>query len=395
MGRTVSSHSVLEGYIPRYISLKILLDGHTSRRRSLPNVSSILSMKLVKNVLRNAESEVQPEPGTQEQGNLALVMTALTGINIDLLNEDPPLVLVVDDDRTMRMLLRRAMEQEGYQVVEANDGEQCLTVYTDQHPDIVLLDAMMPVMDGFDCCVKLQSIAGADHTPILMITALEDAASVDRAFKAGAADYVTKPIHWAVLRQRVRRLIHQAQLHRQLETLNQTLMRLASSDELTRIANRRCFDEYLNREWRRMARERSPLGLILCDIDSFKRYNDTYGHQAGDACLRQVAEAISYRVNRPADLVARYGGEEFVIALPNTSADGTVQVAEMIRCEVKALNIPHSGSSVGGFVTLSLGVAAMIPENESSPAELIAIADKALYEAKAEGRDRVVLKSSS
>jgi diguanylate cyclase (GGDEF)-like protein len=164
---------------------------------------------------------------------------------------------------------------------------------------------------------------------------------------------------------------------------------------LTQLANRRRFDEYLDGEWQRLAREGAPLSLILCDIDFFKTYNDTYGHQAGDNCLQQVAKAISFAVKRPADLVARYGGEEFAVILPTTDAEGAVQIAEEIRSKIQVLQIAHASSKVSKYVTLSLGVVSTIPCHESFPAALIAAADKSLYQAKAEGRDRVCSKVPS
>jgi diguanylate cyclase (GGDEF)-like protein len=245
-------------------------------------------------------------------------------------------------------------------------------------------------MDGFTCCTQLQILFEGNPIPVLMITGLDDQTSVDRAFEVGAIDYVTKPIHWAVLRQRVRRLLEQFQLYKQLEEANQALQHLATSDSLTQLANRRRFDEYLDHELQRMAREAAPLSLILCDVDFFKTYNDTYGHQAGDACLQQVAKAISQAVSRPADLVARYGGEEFALILPNTNAEGAVQIAEKVRSEVKALEIAHAKSQISKCVTISLGVASAVPYHTSSSAMLISAADEALYHAKAKGRDRVV-----
>jgi diguanylate cyclase (GGDEF)-like protein len=177
-----------------------------------------------------------------------------------------------------------------------------------------------------------------------------------------------------------------------LQTANQQLTSLVSLDGLTQIANRRRFDEYLSLEWRRMARETAPLSLILCDVDYFKRYNDTYGHQAGDACLQQVAQAISRVLKRPADLAARYGGEEFAVILPNTKAEGAVLVAEAMLKEIQQLLIPHATSSVSEYVTLSVGVSSTVPQKEFSQAALIAAADKALYEAKEQGRNRVILR---
>lgn len=307
------------------------------------------------------------------------------------IQETSPLIVVVDDDKVMRLQLRRAMELEGYKVVEASDGKQGLETFTRLQPDIVLLDALMTPMDGFTCCAELKALPGGDRIPVLMITALNDEDSVDRAFEAGATDYVTKPIHWAVLRHRVRRLLRELKLSQQLEQANRELQQIASSDSLTLVANRRRFDEYLDQEWQRMAREKTPLSLIFCDIDFFKNYNDTYGHQAGDRCLQQVAKAISKAAKRSTDLVARYGGEEFAVILPNTTDAGALHVAKEIRANVRALEIIQANSPAGDIVTLSLGVASTFPYNESSSEILIAAADRALYQAKEKGRDAVML----
>ncbi|WP_228056630.1 diguanylate cyclase [Microcoleus sp. LEGE 07076] len=183
--------------------------------------------------------------------------------------------------------------------------------------------------------------------------------------------------------------IKQAELYQQLQAANLKLERLATLDALTQLANRRRFDQYLEIEWRRQAREQTPLSLILCDIDSFKSYNDTYGHPGGDECLRQVAGAIGNAVDRPSDLVARYGGEEFAVILPNTDIQGAVRVAEHIQLKIAALQLPHAGSQVSQYVTVSLGVASMVPAFESAASILIASADRALYEAKGLGRDRI------
>ncbi|MEG4283967.1 diguanylate cyclase [Microcoleus sp. A006_D1] len=183
--------------------------------------------------------------------------------------------------------------------------------------------------------------------------------------------------------------IKQAELYQQLQAANLKLERLATLDELTQLANRRRFDQYLEMEWRRQTREQTPMSLILCDIDSFKSYNDTYGHPGGDECLRQVAGAIGSSVDRPADLVARYGGEEFAVILPNTAIQCAVLVAEHIQIKIAALQLPHAGSQVSQYVTVSLGVASMVPTAESAASILIAAADRALYQAKGLGRDRI------
>lgn len=315
---------------------------------------------------------------------------------------EQPLILVIDDDQFMRLQLSQVMQQEGFQATTVKDGQQGLEVYQRLRPDLILLDALMPVMDGFTFCQQLQSLPGGDRTPVLMITGLEDQASVDQAFEAGATDFVTKPIHWAVLRQRVRRALREARLSQELEQANQELkqanqelQRLAILDSLTQIANRRRFDQYLEQEWQRLSREQIPLSLILCDVDFFKDYNDACGHQAGDRCLRQVARAISVAAARPADLVARYGGEELVVILPHTPVKGALQVAEEIQDQVRMLEIAHPKSSISDYITLSIGVAGIVPSLQSSPAALVAAADRALYEAKAGGRDTVVIANFS
>lgn len=198
-------------------------------------------------------------------------------------------------------------------------------------------------------------------------------------------------------------LIAQSQIHQlatvlleqtrqKLERANEQLKHQVSIDGLTGIANRRRFDEYLEIEWRRLARENLVLCLILCDVDFFKSYNDTYGHQAGDTCLRTCASVLSNSVHRPADLVARYGGEEFAVILPNTDSGGGLYVAEAIRAGLYSLKLPHIRSE-SGFVSLSCGVACMIPNHQTEPADLIALADQALYEAKEKGRNCVVVKT--
>ncbi len=344
--------------------------------------------------------------------------------------QSTPLVLVVDDEKTLRLILQRAMEQEGYHTIEARDGRNCLSLCQQQRPDIILLDAVMPEMDGFECCRVLHEEFGDACPPILMITRLDDTESVDRAFSVGADDYITKPIHWAVLRQRVRRLLqtqwvvdelrHRIQeeetlrtllqkqmqqerclseqleaANRQLADANSQLQLLAHIDGLTQVANRRSFDEALQQEWQRALSQHLPLALILCDVDFFKAYNDTYGHQAGDECLRAVAQCLQSCVRGAVDLVARYGGEEFAVILPRASGVEAHRVAERIRSEVQALAIAHEKSAVSPYLTLSLGLASAVPSLEITLESLIEQADQSLYQAKAHGRNCVVVHGSN
>jgi diguanylate cyclase (GGDEF)-like protein len=298
------------------------------------------------------------------------------------------LVLIVDDEPFIRMILRHFLEREGYKIAEAQNGREAIKAFNQLHPDIILLDAIMPDMDGFECCTHLELLNSSKHTPVLMITGLEDQESVDRAFAVGAMDYVTKPIHWPVLRQRMKRLIQQSQVQQKLEAVNVELQRLATIDGLTQIANRRRFEEYLNQEWQRLKRDQRPLSLIICDVDFFKLYNDTYGHRAGDRCLQKIAQAIKDIIKRPADLVARYGGEEFAVILPDTGVQGAIHVAKKICDAVRTLAIPHENSQVSPYVTISVGFTTEIPQPDSDLEKMIAAADRALYQAKAAGRDR-------
>ncbi|MEO0852806.1 MAG: diguanylate cyclase [Cyanobacteria bacterium J06648_11] len=318
-----------------------------------------------------------------------------------------PLIVVVDDEVTIRRMVYRAMEKEGFEIVEAENGARCLEVCEARLPNLILLDAVMPEVDGFTCCQRLRDTYLERCPPILMITVLDDRASVDRAFEAGATDYVTKPIHWAVLRQRVRRLIHsnwvmaelwqridrERELMEELEAANAELSRLAAVDGLTQLANRRTFDDYIRKQWKLMARNRMPLSMILADIDFYKPYNDTYGHQAGDRCLQQVSALIQDATRRPADLAARYGGEEFALVLPSTGIEGAMRVAEQIRDSMQKAAIPHSASPLGGVVTLSYGIAGIVPQPDRTLSEFIEAADRALYRAKVTGRDRISINS--
>ncbi|HYW19573.1 MAG TPA: PleD family two-component system response regulator [Nodularia sp. (in: cyanobacteria)] len=341
----------------------------------------------------------------------------MSGISPFSSSKQPPLILVADDNKVIRLLLREAMEKEGYRVVEAADGKQCLLAYETFQPDIVLLDAIMPIMDGFTCCKQLRQIARNnlmtalekldtesplgntvisnlwERTPILMITSLQDQESVDRAFDVGAIDYLTKPIHWAVLRQRLRRLLQQAQVYKQLEAANQALQHLAYIDGLTGLANRRRFDDYLNTQWINSAQQQSPLSMILCDIDFFKFYNDEYGHPAGDICIQEVGNILNNQAEKNQVLVARYGGEEFAVIMPYTDSATAFEVATIMKASVINLQIAHSGSTISEYVTLSMGVVTIIPTWESSAADLVMAADQALYQAKKEGRNRIVQNS--
>jgi diguanylate cyclase (GGDEF)-like protein/PAS domain S-box-containing protein len=205
--------------------------------------------------------------------------------------------------------------------------------------------------------------------------------SQPREWQTGEVDLVRQVANQVAI------AIQQAELYQQLQHANRELQYLATHDKLTGLANRRHFDDYLQKEWLRLSRERSPIALLLCDIDHFKLYNDTYGHIAGDDCLAQVADAICRSISRPADMVARYGGEEFAIVLPNTDCEGAVQVAQKVQQHIHAVQIPHASSLTQPWITLSIGIVTIIPNPTTTPQALIDRADDALYSAKSAGRN--------
>lgn len=289
-------------------------------------------------------------------------------------------ILIVDDAMENIQILHGALQGE-HDVLFAMDGAKALHMARHQLPDVILLDAMMPDMDGY---AVLQALRGSSVTrdiPIIFVTALKTPEDETRALDAGAADFITKPVNAAVVRARVRT---QLTVKRQSDALRQ----LTLTDGLTGVANRRSFDDTLANEWRRCARAQAPMALIMVDIDEFKNYNDAYGHQAGDACLRQVAGAMRRSAGRPQDLVARYGGEEFVILLPQQDLRGAEGVAQRLLDEVSMLSIPHARSNVAPWVSVSMGLASVVPRDTDEPAQLIQRADSLLYRAKQEGRNR-------
>ncbi len=324
-------------------------------------------------------------------------------------------ILIVDDTPNNLRLLSTMLAEQGYKVRSVINGKMALTAAQAAPPDLILLDINMPQMNGYELCQKLKSIEKTCEIPVIFISALDEVLDKVKAFSVGGVDYITKPFqleevlvrvqNQLALRRLSKRLQEQNALLQQeiherkvvqaaLEKANQELERLATLDGLTQVANRRRFDEYLLQEWRRLKREQSCLSLIMCDVDYFKCFNDTYGHQAGDDCLRKVARAICKTVKRPADLVARYGGEEFAIVLPNTPLEGAILIAQFMHESIEELKIPNFHSSVSQYVTLSVGVSSTIPDCHHTPEDLIAVVDKALYQAKQQGRNQTAIRQN-
>jgi two-component system, cell cycle response regulator len=449
-------------------------------------------------------------------------------------------ILIVDDLPENVRLLSSLLREQGYNVASATDGKMALSIVQQEHPDLILLDIMIPQMDGYQVCRHLKSEARTKHIPIIFLSGLDSEFDKIEAFKVGGVDYITKPffVEEVVLRVKAqlasiqqqqefqqilkeqiaeRKIVEQelnnsralltGVLHSSLDgvaafeairdrqgkivdfrwlianpvaamtvggtietlqgkrlfvegspghlfeglfdlfvqvvetctvleqehyynsfslktwfhivavklgdgfamtfrdisdrkqtenTLKKANLRLtyqANIDSLTQIANRRRFDEYITQEWSRCAREKDYLSLLLCDVDFFKIYNDTYGHQAGDGCLYEVAKGIERAVKRPADIAFRYGGEEFAVILPHTDGQGAIRVAEEIQQQILDLKLSHMASKISDHITLSIGVSSIIPDTRTSPHKLISAADCALYDAKFKGRNRVIFRS--
>ena len=282
-------------------------------------------------------------------------------------SEKKQTILIVDDLPENIELLAQVLG-DSVEILFALSGEEALRICKEQDPDLLLLDILMPGVDGYQVLARLKEDARTAKLPVIFITGMDTQGEEARGLEAGAVDYITKPIHPAVVRARIRN-------HLELKRYRDFLENLSATDGLTGVANRRRFDEVLGREWRRAARTGTMLSMLMMDIDCFKAYNDHYGHIEGDGVLRRLATIIQENMQRPLDLAARYGGEEFACIL-------------RIRTALKDLKIPHQ-FCVADHVTVSIGVAAMIPTPETPSSLIVRTADEHLYRAKAGGKDRI------
>tara|TARA_R110002167_G_scaffold117381_3_gene293317 strand:- start:292 stop:1173 length:882 start_codon:yes stop_codon:yes gene_type:complete len=290
-------------------------------------------------------------------------------------------VLVVEDDPISAIISTQALS-DTYVTHHVTNGQAAVDFCESTPPDIVLMDINMPGMSGLEACGILKRNIITKDIPVVFITAESDPQSEDKCWDAGCVDFISKPFSIKTLRHRINAISS-------VKILTDELMRLATTDGLTNIKNRRFFDSTILEQSKLAARNKTPLGLLLIDIDYFKNYNDTYGHFKGDECLKVVAEALTKVTHRPTDCVARYGGEEFVIVLPNTDAKGVKHVGEHLIEVIQELNIAHLGSP---FKKLTVSIGGAIVEQDSLDIEkLIEQVDKQLYLAKQNGRDRFLM----
>ncbi|MBJ7313834.1 diguanylate cyclase [Rugamonas sp. CCM 8940] len=418
-------------------------------------------------------------------------------------------ILIVDDAADNLGVLRKLMTQQGYQTFVASTGERALQIARRVHPDLILLDVVMPGMDGFETCRQLKGHAATQGIPVIFMSARTDTDDVVAGFDLGAVDYISKPLRLAEVSARVR---SQLQIRSRSETQDEqaerlrtivnnmaeglmiieadgriqftnpacdkylgyqdgelagrsigellnplvareyldyferyaaapetahshgtreviirhrdgssvcmdltltpmylrqplfigllhdithhklsedALQRAAMVDPLTQIANRRHFDSFLEKEWQRAMRSGLALSLVVLDVDHFKLYNDTLGHPAGDVCLARVAQAVAAHALRPTDLAARYGGEEFVLLFAETDAESAHLLAESIRGHIETLQLPHPRSPTSPWITVSIGVSTIHPNQFDSTESLFVAADRAMYVAKEGGRNQV------
>ncbi|HET6536496.1 MAG TPA: diguanylate cyclase [Sphingopyxis sp.] len=291
------------------------------------------------------------------------------------------IILIVDDEVSNIEIMNATLE-DSYEVCFATSGAQAIDVARTLLPDLILLDVMMPEMDGYEVCKTLKEDRLLADVPVIFTTGLDDQEAEVRGLSLGAIDYVTKPIQPVTLRARVRN-------HIELKRLRDQLAELAVTDALTGLSNRRRLEQMLNSETIRLARSREWLSVIMLDIDFFKLFNDTYGHPAGDRCISMVGSALNRAVRRSSDLAARYGGEEFACVLPGTDFEAAMLIASEIQAQVKSLGIPHSQSSVSPYVTVSVGVATAACLPGMGADQWIGHADEQLYLSKSGGRNRI------
>lgn len=293
-------------------------------------------------------------------------------------------ILIVDDSAMVLKILYDMLKNE-YVVIQAKSGEEALQLAVREIPDLILLDVIMKDMDGYQVCKVLKSDPLTKNIPIIFVSGLNEQNDEKKGLELGAIDYITKPFSEPIVKIRIKN-------HLELKAYRDFLEQISSLDGLTGIYNRRYFNTYYLREWERAIRERTPISLIIIDIDRFKEYNDNLGHLAGDECLKKISGSIGNSLFRKNDIACRLGGEEFICVLPNTDLPDAVCIAERIAADIEKLNIPHEYSDVKPIITVSMGVGTIIPIENYSYIEFLNMTDRLLYHAKKSGRNKIQAK---
>jgi diguanylate cyclase (GGDEF)-like protein len=295
-------------------------------------------------------------------------------------------ILIVDDSRLIAHVAKTMLTKRGHEIIVAQDGKAGLEAAKSEKPDIILLDVIMPIMDGYEVCEHLKEDDSTKEIPIIMVTSKAEAADKVKGLELGALDYVTKPFDEGELIARVNIHLRLRELYEAVQEQNRQLQEMANRDGLTGLYNHRYFHEQLSQDFLRAKRYHENLSCVLFDIDFFKKFNDTYGHQTGDIVLKALASVVQ-RATRESDLSARYGGEEFALILYHTDGPAAYEMAERLRTMVESHEVQDNGNVLR--VTISLGVATFPHERVHDSKELVDYADQALYKAKDNGRNRV------
>jgi len=325
--------------------------------------------------------------------------------------EIKPKILIVDDIPSNLVALERILVDMNVDCIRAKSGNEALSHTLSHDFALIISDVQMPIMDGFELAELLRSNLSTRNIPIIFLTATnKEEKHIFQGYELGAVDYLFKPIDATILKSKVRIFVNlyqqqkKAEHHSQfleemvieskknqqeLEIANKQLTELSTLDSLTNIANRRTYDHFLKMAWDQSIVSKAPISVIMLDIDYFKLFNDEYGHQCGDECLKKVAEVLKNRGYRATDLVARYGGEEFIIVLGNTNNSDALKIAENVRLKIEALRIPHQLSLANKWITASIGVSTIFPTINDSIKSFIQTVDKSLYLSKEHGRNQV------
>lgn len=294
------------------------------------------------------------------------------------MEESKPLILIVEDSSVNGKLCERLLNKNGYNTAVCTDGETAIEFVNTHSPDLILLDIVMPGIDGYEFCRVMKNNPAVKHTPIIFLSAMDDEKSIIKGFDNGAVDFITKPF-------RHRELLARTKTHVELKRAKEKLLRMAITDELTGLVNRRYFMGRLLHEYERTKRYESVFTVLMIDLDYFKSINDTHGHQAGDSVLRAVSDSMKLSL-RLSDIIGRIGGEEFAVILPETEVNAAMVIGDRLRKRVEALDIIHKDNTLK--ITISIG-ASHSSKDDLSIDDVIQRSDAALYRAKESGRNRI------